>query len=338
MSPRQLPATAALLASCSLFSSSALAESSPNDRLEAALLGYEVSRDSGASLASSFIQTPLSLSVTPAPHPTRFVTDFDSPRNYPSQFPTRESALDLSLQLTEAVAFRASLGVNATDLSHPSISPLLNPSLDSTADSMSLDGSAGFLFQITETVRLGLSYKTPSAFHSNSAETGPFVFDSEVVNRTAQMGAAGLSWQPSAPWRFIAQLDWIDWSHAFDNLQVRLRNGNSTEINLEDDSYRWQDQFVLRGGAELALSENVQLRAGYSFGRSPTPTTSLLPVALAIVEHTIGAGIGWTFERFTLAAAYQVSLPAGDRPATAALIKGLGATSHALALTASFRF
>ena len=122
-----------------------------------------------------------------------------------------------------------------------------------------------------------------------------FHYDAEVVNAFPQMISGGVSWQAHARLRLAAQLDWIDWSGAFDDLHVKLRNGNNTDLNgvVGSDSMEdvvpldWKDQLIVRVGGEFAATERIQLRAGYSYGRSPVPSGTLTPLTAVIMEHAL---------------------------------------------------
>ena len=80
-----------------------------------------------------------------------------------------------------------------------------------------------------------------------------------------------MSWQPDPRWRWLGQVDRINWSDSFDALTVTLRHGNNADLNgvvkstgLEDRApLHWEDRIVYRTGVEFMASEHWRWRAGY---------------------------------------------------------------------------
>src|SRR6185295_18979216 len=117
-------------------------------------------------------------------------------------------------------------------------------------------------------------YNTPSSVHSEGNASGnasaqlaslggafagvrpDFKYDAEVFNKFPQMVSAGASWQAHPRLRLAAQIDWVDWSSSFDNLHVKIKNGNNTDLNTfvgskSADDYiplEWRDSIVYRFG------------------------------------------------------------------------------------------
>ena len=64
-------------------------------------------------------------------------------------------------------------------------------------------------------------------------------------------------------------------------MRPRWTSGNNADLNafLGSNSIndivplRWRDRLVYRAGVEFSLTENLTLRAGYSFGESPLPAS-----------------------------------------------------------------
>lgn len=291
------------------------------------------------------------------------------------------SALGVSWKISETISVGASLGLiyNDNRLTAPYIFQTqpalagLKTLLDLRTDGFGYDGALGLIWKATDELRFGLSYRTPATVHSSGkargdataqaqeafdpappfpAGAGAFVYDAEVVNHLPQSATAGASYDLSDRWRVAAQVEWIDWSEAFDRLEVNLANGNNATINglvgspnMQDNiPLRWRDQFVFRAGVEFDATKEIQLRAGYAFGRSPVPDATLLPVVAAITEHTLAAGIGWTRGKYSLGLAYQYSLPAEQSVGTSSLRSGeysdskVEVSAQALTLTAGVRF
>lgn len=163
--------------------------------------------------------------------------------------------------------------------------------------------------------------------------------------------ARGL-WRASNRLLIVAQLDRINWSSAFDRLDVKLNNGNNTVINSligttpPEDSIPmfWDNTVVYRLGTEYRLSPHTQVRAGYSFGKSPVPDDTLTPMTAAIMEQTLSLGLGHQVDRVRFDVAYQVDLPVTRRVDDSILRSGeydgseISVAIQWVAITASIRF
>jgi len=79
---------------------------------------------------------------------------------------------------------------------------------------------------------------------------------------------------------------------------------------------------VYRAGVEFQATEAIALRAGYTYGNSPVPDSTLTPLTAAIMEHKLSAGAGWKNERYFVDIAYQYSLPSSQNVGTSALQAG----------------
>jgi long-chain fatty acid transport protein len=242
--------------------------------------------------------------------------------------------------------------------------------VDLDTDGFGVDGEFGLLYRPTEELHFAVTYKLASTVEADGRITGnagaeltalggdfagvqpDFAYDAEVENTFPQMLSAGAGWQATPNWRLLAQVDWINWSDAFDSLPLRLRNGNNADLNTFlgsdaiDDTIplNWKDRFVYRAGLEYTPGTHWSFRAGYSYGKSPVPDGTLNPLNAAIFEHTLGAGAGYRWKRFSLDAAWQWDLPARQRVVTSDLASGEYSNSsvevavHWLAVTAGLEF
>ena len=242
--------------------------------------------------------------------------------------------------------------------------------VDLDTDGLGVDGEFGALIEVNDRLQLAFTYKTPARVTASgdlagnagaelAALGGPFAgvrpdfaYDAEVDTTFPQQVTAGAAWQAAPGWRLLAQVDWVNWADAFDDLPLRLRRGNNADLNgflgtdAIDDSIplRWQDRFVYRAGVEYTPHEQWSFRAGYSFGDSPVPDGTLTPLTAAIMEHTVGAGAGFRWRRWHVDAAWQWDLPATQRVGTSGLLSGEYSDSsvtvdvHWFGLTLGWRF
>lgn len=288
------------------------------------------------------------------------------------------TALGAGLRVNDWLAAGASVGLlyNRNRLetayvfqSHPVLRGF-KTLVDLDTDGLGVDGELGALVEVNARLRFALTYKTPARVTARgdlsgnaaaelAALGGPFAgvrpdfaYDAEVDTTFPQQVAAGVAWEAAPGWRLLAQAEWVNWSDAFDDLPLRLRNGNNADLNsflgsdAIDDSIplRWRDRFVYRAGVEFTPEARWSLRAGYSFGDSPVPDGTLTPLTAAILEHTVGAGAGFQWRRWRVDAAWQWDLPATQRVGTSELLAGEYSASsvtvdvHWFGLTLGWRF
>ncbi|MGC3961116.1 MAG: outer membrane protein transport protein [Verrucomicrobiota bacterium] len=173
-----------------------------------------------------------------------------------------------------------------------------------------------------------------------------------MQNVFPQMISAGVNYQITDRVRAIFQVDWVNWADAFDELEVYLNNGDNTAINgvlgtaniYDIIPLRWEDQLVYRVGVDFQATESIALRAGYCYGNSPVPDSTLTPMTAAIMEHKFSIGAGWKSERYFVDAGYQYSLPTTQDVTLSALRSGEYSNSrtkvdvHTFALTVGMNF
>lgn len=205
--------------------------------------------------------------------------------------------------------------------------------LDLETEGTGWNAQFGVMWKPIPSLKFGASYtlasrlKTSGRAYSDArtqlrnlglgALDGQATFDAEVTNEFPQIVSVGFAWQTTPRLLLTGQLDWINWADAFDTLEVRLRHTDNPSYRLllggddlnDNIPLNWRDQWVWRVGAESALSKEWTLRAGYSYASNPVPSGTLTPLTAVIMEHTVGAGVGWHAGRYGIDLAYQWQLP-----------------------------
>jgi long-chain fatty acid transport protein len=285
-------------------------------------------------------------------------------------------ALGAAVRMSSKLSFGVSVGLlyNENTLHTPYTFQNLQPSsdapyngaktlLDLHTSGFGWNVQAGLLYKPFTNLQAGLSYLSPSRLYTTGDASGDpyaqfgvspgplaFHYNADVRNVFPQEVSVGLSWKPHQKWRVAGQLDWINWSDAFRTLPVKLSNGTAPVSGVLGSTFQdniplnWQDQFVYRLGLEYAVLENLFLRAGYAYGASPVPNSTLTPMTAAIMEHTLTAGVGYQWGNWTVDLAYQYDLPVTRNVGASGLLSGEYSNSstevsvHVIALTASMRF
>ena len=263
------------------------------------------------------------------------------------------SAIGAGIPIGEKLAVGASLGLvyNQNQLetpytfqSHPALTGL-KTLLDLDTAGEGWNGQVGLLWKAREDLQFGLSYRSKTRIEADGAATGTlsqqfadlgggfagarpdFKYDAEVEVTLPRVISAGAAWQASERWRIVTQIDWVNWKNAFDRLPVYLTNGDNADINgllgqntiTDIVPLAWRNRVVYRLGVEHLLRENLPVRFGYSYGRSPIPDSTLTPMSAAILEHTITAGAGYGWSRYHVDFSWQWDLPVTRKVGTNAL-------------------
>ncbi len=221
----------------------------------------------------------------------------------------------------------------------------LKTALDLEADGWGVQGDFSIQWKPDPEWSMVLAYRTPAKFNTSGTARGDideqfkslgltgvptdFRYDVDITSRLPQKVSLAAQWKATDRLRISPQIEWIEWSRAFDTLEVRLSNGSNPVINSvgggdafqDDTALNWRDSFVYRLGVEYDLTSQFTVRAGYAYSKSPVPDSTLLPMTAAISEHTLAAGLGWKWDRYRVDVAYQYDLPA-TRTATATEITG----------------
>ncbi len=265
-------------------------------------------------------------------------------QHYQSLILNVRSALGVGWRISDSFSIGANVGVVYTEnelaspyvfQSHPVLAGM-KTMLDLETDGYGVNGDLAMAWKASDKLSIALSYRTPTKFDTSGTAEGDignqledlglnvpssFNYDADIETALPQKAALGGSYQIAERLRVMGQLEWVNWSRAFDDLKVLLTNGSNDSINglLGTDELKdtialdWKDRFVYRVGAEYDVTSAFSLRAGYTYGKSPIPGSTLLPQTAGISEHTVAAGIGYKNGPFHLDLAYQRDLKASQQ-------------------------
>lgn len=111
--------------------------------------------------------------------------------------------------------------------------------------------------------------------------------------------AAGFSIAATKRFRLSMDAEWVNWSKAFNVMNISLSGGSNANINRMVGTngtitmpfpLNWKDAVVIRTGAEFSASKTVVLRCGYAYGSNPVPESTVFPVFPAVVIHHASLG------------------------------------------------
>lgn len=329
-------------------------------------LGFAVIPDALASVDWRFVDAPGGLDGN---------TSYGLQRHH-AEIIAYRAAFGASWQISDALSLGAAIGAEYnrntlvapyTFQSHPVLRGF-KTLLDLRTEGWGVNGDIGLVWRPCEKIVISLSYRTPTDLETDGDANGNagtqlqnigagsfqpgFHYDAEVSTKLPQVATAGISWQARPRLRAVLQVEWINWSDSFDELDIRLSNGSNADINgfLGSDQIHdvvpldWKDRFVYRAGLEFAASEEFILRTGYAYGANPVPDSTVTPMSAAIFEHTLSGGIEWRRGRWAVAAAYQFQFPSESNVGTSGLASGEYSNSrtevqaHWFGLTTGIRF
>ena len=176
--------------------------------------------------------------------------------------------------------------------------------------------------------------------------------DAEVLTKLPQKVSVGLAWQATNQLLLTTEFNWIDWSAAFDELPVTLANSSNAAVNnlVGSDTFTdvislgWQDQKIIRIGAEYDIDNVWTVRVGASYSTAVSPSQTITPLNAALAESVISAGVGYQQPGWHLDFSWQWHLPITEKTSRSDLLSGeysdssIELESHWLGLTYGFNF
>lgn len=180
------------------------------------------------------------------------------------------AALHISDMLSIGGALRFGVGLF-------SIEATMNPfDADVSASGVGLGMTWGALVRPTETLRIGLTWRSPMRITTKGS--GTFVFggpaerhDVEHRQSWPQQVSLGVGHQATRVLRIAAQVDWTQWSQQVE-VSVLFPAGV-----LPDQVYPayWNDTWTVRAGGEYAVSPRLAIRAGAYFDSQAVPDRTI---------------------------------------------------------------
>jgi long-chain fatty acid transport protein len=176
--------------------------------------------------------------------------------------------------------------------------------------------NVGLLYQITDTIKFGASYRSEI---EHSITSGNVKFSPQGVNGFTDVNDAsapltlpaiaylGLSWAPK-PFTFEFDMQWTDWG-SYNQLEVDFNQTigipgatATSGISKEKD---WNSVWAYRFGAQYSATDWLDLRVGYIYDPSPIPSRTLDPLVPSGDRKLYCLGFGIHNENMTLDFAYN---------------------------------
>lgn len=144
-------------------------------------------------------------------------------------------------------------------------------------------------------------------------------YDYEIEGFQApQWVSAGLALRPRDDLLIAADFRWVQWSKAFDSIDVALTGGDNPNINEVNGGdaietsvkLAWKDIYIAALGASWAPADWLVLRAGYNYSTSPIRKNRATPSPPVYEHHVAGGFTAFPTDIFGVTAAIVYAPPA----------------------------
>lgn len=142
-------------------------------------------------------------------------------------------------------------------------------------------------------------------------------YNLETKLKLPQSLGFGVSYSPIQLLRLGLDVEWLNWSSAFNQMSISLRDGQnpniarmlgSNSLNV-DFPLEWTNTILIKVGGEYDFSRAFTVRAGYAYGENPVPCSTLFSIFPAIAVNHIMAGVSYKiYGPVTVNAAYEIGL------------------------------
>ena len=149
------------------------------------------------------------------------------------------------------------------------------------ADGWAWGGNLGFMWQPTETVRVGLAYRSQvnhkaDGYLKTDRETPLGIDHFQSNDGHAEMSAPHVitltgTWKATEDLRLSALARWTNWS-SFDKLPISgssLGEATGGVTNKHDAVYNWKDSWLFTVGADYDINDEFTVRGGVGYEISP---------------------------------------------------------------------
>ena len=179
-----------------------------------------------------------------------------------------------------------------------------------TGDDTSWGWNVALLVWLTEDIKVGASYRSEVShrihgqvdFSPNVPLAGLNDTGFTADFQTPANAYMGLAWT-HGPLTLEFDFQWTNWS-SYNKLEAVFNQpvGGQPTLTVEED---WHDAWGYRFGAQFAVNQYLDVRAGIAYDESPIPAKSVSPRIPGSDRWIYAVGFGGHFEGFDADLAYQ---------------------------------
>jgi len=169
-------------------------------------------------------------------------------------------------------------------------------------------GRLGLMWRATPKWQFGFVYQTKTygdyedgtlVLDMSSIGLGDVSYDAKVENFTwPEQWGVGVQFRPGQKWMVAFDVKQYLWSDAVSDIAVTGTNPSNSMAFPEVEmpfAFFWEDQTVYLLGLEYRVTPDAIVRAGYNYGKSPVPDSTLNPLFPATTEKHLTVGGGWNW-------------------------------------------
>lgn len=199
--------------------------------------------------------------------------------------------------------------------------------LEADADSLGFGFTAGVLLQPTDSLDIGLGFRS-SISHKLKGDglvTAGFIPVSlQASYDSPEMVTLGVRQQVTEQLALLGGVEWTNWSRFEELTLVNSGTGGVIGTTVEN----WRDGWYFSAGAEYAYSDTLTLRGGVAYEKSPVPDATRTPRVPDNDRYWLSIGATYKFsDMMTAHVAYShvfmddgnINLTAGGVPPLPAL-------------------
>ena len=216
---------------------------------------------------------------------TEYSKDWDgADRGYESMILSIDMNPSLAFKVNDALSIGAgvSLQYAKAKLGMMPMGNQVPVTADLTADSFAWGYNLGVMYQPTETVRLGLSYRSAIQHDADGdvdVNMNPLIagamglpvsqlsLDAEASIKTPDTVMATATWQATNDLRLSGLIRWSKWSN-FDVLTVKT-NSSLPQFQKVSLDNKWEDTWLFTVGADYRLNDQWTVRGGIAYDKDP---------------------------------------------------------------------
>ncbi len=152
------------------------------------------------------------------------------------------------------------------------------------ADSLAYGWNVGLMWEPTDNVRVGLSYRSEIEHNAegdltikgNMSVKNPMMFEAETTVTAPAWAMLTAAWDINTQYSVYGTFRWTDWS-SFDelviespNLSALLPGLTGNQLNsVPDITNKWQDTYLFTVGADYRYNDKWTFRTGIGYETSP---------------------------------------------------------------------
>jgi len=214
----------------------------------------------------------------------------------------------IALKVTNYLSFGVSLNIvyGLLNMEKPAVGQYTEE-----LNGMGFGATIGLLFKASDTISIGLTYKTPQKIKlTGDAEMSGMAAmkmpSTSVATREVTWPmwiGGGVSLKPMDKLTITFDVQYTNWKSletipmVYDEAIWKVNMGTGSIEDASKFELFWDDATQIRAGIEYLLTNALAIRAGYYSDPAPSPTTTLNILLPSISYSVITAGIGYNNDK-----------------------------------------